>query len=343
MLPEDISIQPEDFHPGAFEVVIDITTGSHSVAELKSATATSYQALTMDPPAYVASDAPTLIVCNRGVSSEAATKHLRSLGHRNVWSLAGGIEALERIAGTSDRYVRQTRLEGFGSGGQDRLASATIAVVGAGGLGCPALSVLAPAGVGTIRIIDFDTVDVTNLHRQPLFTMKDIGRPKVEVAAERLSQLNDDVTIEAVNTKLDLTRAMGLLGGVDVVIDATDTFAAREAIAAATVATGTAMVYGSIFGFEGQLAVFTPPDGPCYRCVFPTSPDAGAAIDCATVGTLGAVTSVIGSLQAAAAIQLAAGVEADLGGILTMYDARSSLFERLPILRDPDCPMCGTR
>jgi adenylyltransferase/sulfurtransferase len=302
---------------------------------------TSYDQLTLHPDSYVTSNARILVVCDRGVSSRTAVVALRSRGYQHVVSLAGGARGTEVFGGGSSRYDRQTRLVGFGLEGQSALERATITVIGAGGLGCPALSVLAPAGVGTIRIVDFDSVDLSNLHRQPLYTPSDIGAPKVKVAAERLRQLNPEITIDPVETLVTKENALSLIVGSDVVIDATDTFSARAALTEATTRAGIPMVYGSIYGFEGQFAVFHPPDGPCYRCVFPDSPAPGTAIDCSTVGTLGAVTAVIGALEGSAAIQLVAGIGSDLTGTLTMFDARTNVFDRLPISRDLNCAVCG--
>jgi len=344
MSASDFEITVDEADLMSFDVLVDISTQDHSVPALESAVATSYETLTTDPGSVLNRARRALVVCDRGVTSRIAVALLRNAGYSNTTSLVGGTEALARSAGvaTGSRYDRQTRLAGFGTKGQQQLESPTIAVVGVGGLGCPALSVIVPAGIGTVKLIDFDTVDASNLHRQPLFTPDDVGRRKVEVAEERLKSLNPRVSIEPMSSRLTIDNATDLLSGADVVVDATDTFAARQAITAATVEAGLPMIYGSIFGFEGQFAVFAPPEGPCYRCVFPTTPDATLVIDCASVGTLGAVTSVIGSLQAAAAIELAAGVETDLTGFLTMYDARTARFDRLPVTRNPTCEMCGS-
>jgi adenylyltransferase/sulfurtransferase len=342
MTDAPIEVQPGDVELASFDVVIDIGTDSSIRRPFPDATVTSYDELTLHPERFIGPDTRILIVCDRGISSRTAVVALRSRGYPNALSLVGGARGTDGLGGGATRYDRQTRLVGFGVDGQAALGAATVTVVGAGGLGCPALSVLAPAGVGTIRIIDFDSVDLSNLHRQPLFTTAAVGSPKVKVAAQRLRELNPDITIEPVEVLLTAKNASSLIAGSDVVIDATDTFSSRTALTAATVKARIPMVYGSIYGFEGQFAVFNPPNGPCYRCVFPSSPAPGTAIDCSTVGTLGAVTAVIGALEGSAAIQLAAGIDSELTGSLTMFDARTNTFDRLPISRDQNCPLCGS-
>lgn len=342
MTDAPLEIHPDNVDLTSIDVVIDIGTDASLRRPYPDAVAASYDELTLRPEDYAHVSSRILIVCDRGLSSRSAAAALRSRGYTGALSLVGGARGSDVLGGGGSRYDRQTRLAGFGPLGQDALAAATVTVIGAGGLGCPALSVLAPAGVGRIRIVDFDSVDLSNLHRQPLFTSADVGSPKVKVAAERLRALNPDVTIDPVEAMVTTGNADELVRGSDVVIDATDTFSARDAITSATVVAGIPMIYGSIYGFEGQFAVFDASDGPCYRCVFPSSPEPGTAIDCSTVGTLGAVTAVIGSLQGSAAIQIAAGTESNLTHRLTMFDARTGGFERLPIQRDPGCAVCGT-
>lgn len=325
-----------------FDAVIDIGTNASFARPFADAVRTTFDDLTLHPERYLSATDRALIVCDRGISSRTAAVALASQGYHSVLSLAGGALGTESDLGSNlGQYDRQVRLAGFGAEGQAALGKATVTVVGAGGLGCPALVVLAPAGVGTIRIIDFDTVDLSNLHRQPLFTPTDVGESKVTIAAARLGAMNPDVAIDPIVEMVTERNAIELIAGSDVVIDATDTFTARDALTRATVSTGIPMVYGSIYGFEGQFAVFDPTNGPCYRCVFPSSPDPGTAIDCSTIGTLGAVTSVIGGLQGSAATQIAAGIGQELTGTLTMFDARRSEFSRMPIARDHNCVVCG--
>lgn len=343
MSDDAFEIQPDEVDLQEFDVVIDIGLDRTIPRPYPDAIATSYDDLTVHPERFIEPANRILIVCDRGLTSRSAVSALRTRGYRHTTSLIGGARGKGELGGVGGRYDRQIRLQGFGHEGQEALRTATITVIGAGGLGCPALTVLAPAGVGVVRIVDFDTIDLSNLHRQPLFTAADVGSPKVSVAAERLRELNPDIDVEPMEVLVTPANAAELIEGSSAVIDATDTFSARSAITKAAFETGIPMVYGSIYGFEGQFAVFAPPNGPCYRCVFPSSPAPGTAIDCSTVGTLGAVTAVIGSLQGSAAIQLAAGIGDDLIGSLTMFDARSSRFERLPITKNPTCAVCGQR
>lgn len=293
-----------------------------------------------------------LIVCDVGARSRTAAALLRSHGYPNVYSLQGGVSDYVRTEATRGidrlspdevkRYDRQIRLAGFGLDGQRALRSAVITVVGAGGLGCPALSYLATAGVGTIRIVDHDVVDLSNLQRQPLYATTDVGRPKVEAAAATLAGLNPEIDIETHNVRLSADNAAELISGSSVVIDATDNFTVRYALNRTTVGLGIPLVYGSVYAFEGQMAVFDARSGPCYECLFPDPPTDDAVLDCATIGVLGAVTGVIGSLQASAALQLAAGLASDVTHKLSMFDARRGSFERLPVAKRPDCAVCGT-
>jgi adenylyltransferase/sulfurtransferase len=197
--------------------------------------------------------------------------------------------------------------------------------------------------VGTVTIIDPDAVDLSNLQRQPLYRTEDIGRSKASAARERLLTLNPHVEVRAVEATVDESNAIGLITGSTVVIDATDTFEARYALNTATVRLGIPLIYGSVYGFEGQFAAFDAMSGPCYRCVFPHAPADDAALDCATIGVLGSTTGVIGSLQASAALQIAAGVAHDLFGNLTMFDARTGRFDSLGVRKRADCPDCSQR
>ena len=239
------------------------------------------------------------------------------------------------------RYDRQIRLAGFGLDGQRTLRSAVVTVVGAGGLGCPALSYLTTAGVGTVRIVDHDVVDLSNLQRQPLYATTNVGRPKVEAAAATLAGLNPEIAIETHEVRLSADNAADLISGSSVVIDATDNFTVRYALNRTTVDLGIPLVYGSVYAFEGQMAVFDARSGPCYECLFPDPPTDDAVLDCATIGVLGAVTGVIGSLQASVALQLAAGLASDVTHKLSMFDARRSSFEQLPVAKRLDCSVCG--
>ena len=334
-----------------FDSILDIRYNPSSDLPFSSAVRVEYAELVGAPSSVIRAEDKVLLVCDIGVRSKTAAAILRSQGFVQTYSLAGGADEMLRLnamsgpaglsSGQAERYDRQIRLSGFGIEGQKRLLASRVTVVGAGGLGCPALSYLATAGVGAISIIDDDIVDMTNLQRQPLYDTRDVGAVKVEVAAGRLNALNPSVIISPVAMALTADNAKGLISGSDVVIDATDNFEARYALNDATVELDIPLIYASVYAFEGQLAAFSAEDGPCYRCLFPVDPSPDAALDCSTVGVLGAVTGVLGSLQASAALQIAGGVRHDLYGTLTMFDARTGLFDRLPVKKRDDCVSCG--
>ena len=214
-------------------------------------------------------------------------------------------------------------------------------IVGAGGLGSPASLYLAAAGVGTMRLVDFDRVDESNLQRQILYGVPDVGRPKLTAAAERLRALNPDLTLELHEAPLDAVNARGLVSGVDVVIDGTDNFPTRYLVNDACVLTGTPNVYGSVFRFEGQAAVFAAAGGPCYRCLHPEPPPDGLIANCADAGVLGVLPGIVGTIQATEAIKLIAGIGEPLVGRMLLYDALRMRVREISLPRDPDCPVCG--
>lgn len=244
------------------------------------------------------------------------------------------------------RYARQTILPEVGVAGQKRLRHATVLLVGAGGLGAPAATYLAAAGVGRLVLVDDDTVGVTNLHRQPLFTEADAGRPKVEVAAERLAALNPHVRIETHARRLDAGNALGLVRQADVVIDGTDTFQTRYLVNDACVIAGVPNAFASISQFAGQASVFSAAcrdgtRGPCYRCLFPEPPPAGTVPSCAEGGVLGVVPAFFGTLQASEALKIILGIGEPLVGRLLLADLLEASFRTLHVDRDPACPVCG--
>ncbi len=244
------------------------------------------------------------------------------------------------------RYARQSILRQVGTDGQARLKDATVLLVGAGGLGAPAATYLAAAGIGRLVLVDDDTVDVSNLHRQPLFTEADAGRAKVDVTAERLGALNPYVHVEARTQRLDASNAVELVRQAAVVIDGTDTFQTRYLINDACVITGVPNAFASISQFGGQASVFgaTRADGargPCYRCVFPEPPPAGTVPSCAEGGVLGVVPGFFGTLQASESIKLILGIGEPLVGRLLIADLLAASFRTLHVSRDPACPVCG--
>jgi molybdopterin/thiamine biosynthesis adenylyltransferase/rhodanese-related sulfurtransferase len=241
------------------------------------------------------------------------------------------------------RYARHLILPGVELAGQQRLKAARVLVIGAGGLGSPVALYLAAAGVGTLGLVDFDVVDVTNLQRQLLHGTRDVGRPKLDSARDRIHDVNPHVHVEPHATKLTSANALEIIGGYDIVVDGTDNFATRYLVNDACVLLGKPNVYGSIFRFEGQASVFSTPDGPCYRCLFPEPPPAGPVPSCAEGGVLGVLPGMIGTIQAAEALKLALGVGSSLAGRLLLVDALTMSIRTVTLRRDPACPACGTR
>ena len=239
------------------------------------------------------------------------------------------------------RYARHLALPGIGIEGQRRLRGASVLVVGAGGLGSPAALYLAAAGVGRIGIVDFDEVDASNLQRQVLHATADVGRPKVESAAERLRGLNPFVAVEPHQLQLDAGNADALVARYDVVIDGTDNFAARYVLSDACVRTGRPCVHASIHRFEGQATLLVAGGAPCYRCLFREPPPPGTAPSCAEAGVLGVLPGILGTIQAAEAIKLITGVGDTLAGRLLLVDVARMRFQAVALRRDPGCPACG--
>src|ERR1700677_2609513 len=239
------------------------------------------------------------------------------------------------------RYTRHILLPEIGVEGQKKLLAAKVLVVGAGGLGCPISLYLAAAGVGTIGLVDFDTIDASNLQRQILFTTEDIGKSKVEVAAKRLKALNPDVTVNTYAVALKSDNIMDILKNYDMIIDGTDNFPTRYLTNDAAALQGKPNIYGSIFRFDGQLTVFKTPEGPCYRCLYPEPPPPGEVPSCAEGGVMGAMVGTIGAMQATEAIKLITGVGTPAIGKLVIYNSLDMQFRNLKLRKDPNCPLCG--
>jgi sulfur-carrier protein adenylyltransferase/sulfurtransferase len=241
------------------------------------------------------------------------------------------------------RYSRHIIMPQIGGAGQRKLLDAKVLCVGAGGLGSPIAMYLAAAGVGTLGIVDFDRVDLTNLQRQLLHDTDDVGRPKVESAADRLHGLNPGVNVVAHDTMLTAENAFEILAPYDIVIDGSDNFPVRYLVNDATQMLGKPLVYGSIYQFEGQATVFMPGrDTPCYRCLFPQPPPPGAVPSCAEAGVFGVLPGIIGSIQAVEAIKLVIGIGEPLVGRLLLFDALDMDFTTVKLRWDPACPVCGT-
>jgi sulfur-carrier protein adenylyltransferase/sulfurtransferase len=239
------------------------------------------------------------------------------------------------------RYSRHLILPEVGLDGQRRLKAGKVLCIGAGGLGSPAALYLAAAGVGTLGLVDFDAVDMSNLQRQILHSTPDVGRSKLQSAKERLTALNPEVRVTTYETRLTSANALELFRGYDVILDGTDNFATRYLVNDACVILGIPNAYGSIFRFEGQASVFATKGGPCYRCLYPEPPPPGLVPSCAEGGVLGVLPGVIGTIQATESIKLILGAGSTLVGRLLLYDAWAMRFRELKLRRDPECPVCG--
>jgi sulfur-carrier protein adenylyltransferase/sulfurtransferase len=239
------------------------------------------------------------------------------------------------------RFSRHLTLTEFGIEGQQRLKAGRVLCVGVGGLGSPAALYLAAAGVGTIGLVEYDTVDVTNLQRQVLYGTADVGRPKIVAAAERLRAMNPHLNVETHDVMLNATNALDLIAGYDVILDGTDNFTARYLVNDACVIAGRPNAYGSIFRFEGQASVFAAANGPCYRCLHPEPPPPGLVPNCAEAGVLGVLPGIIGTIQATETIKLIAGIGEPLIGRFIIYDALRMRFRELKLPKDPQCAACG--
>ena len=240
------------------------------------------------------------------------------------------------------RYARHIILPNIGGAGQRKLLDSKVLVIGAGGLGSPVLLYLAAAGIGTIGVVDFDRVDVSNLQRQILHTNGDVGRPKVESAVEHMRAINPTIDVIGYDTILSSANVFEIMEPYDVVIDGTDNFPVRYLVNDATQFAGKPLVYGSIYQYEGQATVFLPgKESPCYRCLFPSPPPPGTVPSCAEGGVFGVLPGVIGSIQANEALKLALGIGEPLIGRLLLFDALPTEFNEVRLRRDPTCPVCG--
>ena len=241
------------------------------------------------------------------------------------------------------RYSRHILLPQVGEEGQRTLKKSRVLLVGAGGLGSPVALYLSAAGVGTLGLVDFDSVDLSNLQRQILHGSSGIGSPKIDSARDRLRDINPNVHVEAYETRLTAANALDIARDYDLIIDGTDNFATRYLVNDTSVLLGIPNVYGSVYRFEGQASVFGAPDGPCYRCLFREPPPPDLIPSCAEAGVLGVVPGLVGTIQATEAIKILLGLGDTLVGRLLLFDAMTMTFRFLEIRRDPECPACGTR
>jgi sulfur-carrier protein adenylyltransferase/sulfurtransferase len=298
-------------------------------------------------------DADIVLYCASGNRSALAAHTLKELlGYEHVRSMTGGI-TLWKDRGYEvevprqftkeqrERYGRHLLLPEIGLEGQVKLLESKVLLLGAGGLGSPTALYLAAAGVGTLGIVDNDTVDLSNLQRQVIHTTERVGVPKVDSAEEAIRALNPDVDVVKYQTRLDASNIMEIIRDYDVVVDGVDNFPTRYLLNDASVRLGIPVVSASILGFDGQLSVFKPYDGPCYRCLYPVPPPAELAPSCGANGVLGVLPGTMGLLQATEVVKLVTGAGEPLIGRLLLYEALSASFTELKVRRDPDCPVCS--
>lgn len=297
-------------------------------------------------------DTRVVLYCAGGVRSLFTGQAMQAMGYTDVHSMAGGFQAwkaegrpwtkpVRLTREQKQRYSRHLLVPEVGAEGQARLLESRVLFIGAGGLGSPAMLYMAAAGVGTIGIVDFDVVDISNLQRQIVHTMDRVGRKKTESAAEAITALNPDVHVVAHEEMLSGENVARLIEGYDIVLDGTDTFETRYILNDAAVRAGIPVVHASVFRFEGQLTVFAPGEGPCYRCLYPTPPPPELAPGCSVAGVLGVVPGVMGMLQATEALKVLLAIGDPLVGRLLIYDALDGAFSELQLRRDPHCPACG--
>lgn len=293
-----------------------------------------------------------VLYCAGGVRSLMAGKTLQDMGYNDAISMSGGfgqwkgsglpfVQPRTMTEAQSKRYSRHLLIPEVGETGQFKLLDSRVLLIGAGGLGSPAAFYLAAAGVGTIGIIDADVVEESNLQRQILHNTQRIGQYKAESARETIEALNPDVKVITYIERLDETNVARIIADYDVILDGTDNFPTRYLLNDAALIANKPVVHGSVFRFEGQVTVFKPNEGPCYRCLYPEPPPAALAPSCAEAGVLGVLPGVVGLLQAVETIKLLLNLGDPLVGRLMMYDALAGEFNELRLYRDPHCPACG--
>jgi molybdopterin/thiamine biosynthesis adenylyltransferase/rhodanese-related sulfurtransferase len=294
-----------------------------------------------------------VLYCASGVRSALAARTLtEDLGFEDVASMTGGITLWKDrgyevvvpqtlTAEQRDRYSRHILIGEIGEEGQRKLLDAKVLLLGAGGLGSPAALYLAAAGVGTLGIVDNDVVDLSNLQRQVIHSSERIGVPKVDSAEQTITALNPDVRVVKYQTRLDASNIMEIIEGWDIIVDGLDNFPSRYLLNDASVRLGIPVVSASILGFDGQLSVFKPFDGPCYRCLFPVPPPADLAPSCGANGVLGVLPGTMGLLQATEVIKLIVGAGEPAIGRLLLYDALAATLTEVRVRRDPDCAVCS--
>jgi molybdopterin/thiamine biosynthesis adenylyltransferase/rhodanese-related sulfurtransferase len=329
--------EPDEYEQGALSGSVHLPRGN-----LES----SIEGRITDKSAHV------LVMCAGGVRSAFATDTMQQLGYTDVASIMGGFnrwkdEGRDWSAPRTlspeqrNRYQRHLLLPEVGETGQLKLLDSKVLLLGAGGLGSPAALYLAAAGVGTLGIIDMDVVDASNLQRQILHNTDRIGERKVDSAKKTLTLINPDVNVVTYDVRLGADNILDIIDGYDVIVDGTDNFPTRYLVNDASLLKRIPVIHGSIFRFEGQVTVFNPYQGPCYRCLLPEPPPAELAPSCSEAGVLGVLPGIVGSLQAVEAIKVLLGIGDTLQGRLLAYDALEQSFRTFKVRRDPACPACG--
>src|SRR5579875_468275 len=329
--------EPDEYEQGALPGAIHIPRG-HLESQVEAKIADH--------------EAPIVVYCAGGTRSAFAADTLAQLGYTDVVSMAGGFnkwkdegrawsEPVSLSADQRNRYQRHILLPEVDVAGQAKLLDSKVLLLGAGGLGSPAALYLAAAGVGTLGIIDMDVVDESNLQRQVLHSMDRIGERKVDSAKKTLTAMNHDVNVVTYDVRLGADNVLDIIDGYDVILDGTDNFPTRYLVNDASLLKRVPVVHVSIFRFEGQVTVFDPYNGPCYRCLIPEPPPPELAPSCAEAGVLGVLPGIVGSIQALEAVKLLLGLGDPLVGRLLSYDALEETFRVFKVRRDPNCPACG--
>ena len=329
--------EPDEYEQGALAGAVHLPRGNLE---------TSIEGRIPDKAAHVR------VMCAGGVRSAFAADTMQQLGYTDVASVAGGFNrwkdegrawSAPRALSPEqrNRYQRHLLLPEVGENGQLKLLDSKVLLLGAGGLGSPAALYLAAAGVGTLGIIDMDVVDASNLQRQILHNTDRIGERKVDSAKKTLTLINPDVNVVTYDVRLGADNILDIIDGYDVIVDGTDNFPTRYLVNDASLLKRIPVIHGSIFRFEGQVTVFNPYEGPCYRCLLPESPPAELAPSCSEAGVLGVLPGIVGSLQAVETIKVLLGIGDTLQGRLLAYDALEQSFRTFKVRRDPACPACG--
>jgi molybdopterin/thiamine biosynthesis adenylyltransferase/rhodanese-related sulfurtransferase len=350
----EVSPQEVDAFPAGSATIVDVREDSEwEQGHLPGASHVSKSYIEQQIEAVAPNrDEPVILYCAGGIRSLFAAQTLAEMGYTNVASMSGGFQAwkgagldfetpIVLTAEQKQRYSRHLLIPEVGSEGQAKLLGSKALLIGAGGLGSPAALYLAAAGVGTIGIVDFDVVDLSNLQRQIIHSSDRVGERKVESARVAINALNPDINVVLHEEMLVAANVQRLIAGYDVILDGTDTFETRYILNDAAVAAGIPVVHASVFRFEGQLTTFVPYDGPCYRCLYPTPPPPELAPGCSVAGVLGVVPGIMGMLQTNEALKVLLGIGETLAGRLLLFDALESEFTELKLRRDPNCPVCS--